>query len=310
MGLLDRFKKGSDNGGGSSETPDGAGNFMHLAGLLSSAKYADLDCDIVIGGLEKRMYKFGLPVLENTVVDGAGHSIDAGGKARIFFIKEKNIVIKNITFINGFNGDGGAIVIDKNADVIIRDCTFRSNHAKKLGGAIINFGSLTLENVVFEGNVAEMEGAALDNQPGADMTISGCSFRQNNSAKNGGALMNMSDEPVRISDTEFVRNSAATDGGVINNNANSAQLFVDDCRFIDNRSGAGGGAIANWGNVTISNSQFQSNFSKTNGNDINFQKGSLKLSNVVFNYPKENSLYSRNEDLVDIVDCQFADDDE
>ncbi len=310
MGLFDRFKKEPDSENrNNSETPDGTGNYRHFVRLLISAKYVDLDCDIAIGGgMEKRLYKHGLPVFENTIVDGNGHTVDARGIGRIFFIRERNIVIKNMTFINGSDIVGGAIVIDENASVEIRDCTFKGNRAKH-GGAIINSGSLSLENVKFIDNSSEKSGGVINNQSNAELSVINCSFRQNSANKHGGALMNKSERPLRISNTEFIRNSSSAEGGAINNNGNSANMIIDDSRFAENRSGVCGGAIINWGDFTIRNSQFQGNFSKS-GNHIYCENGSMHLSNSRFDYPKESSIFLANEDLVNIEDCEFAPDEE
>ena len=310
MGLFDRFKKEPDSENrNNSETPDGTGNYRHFVRLLISAKYVDLDCDIAIGGgMEKRLYKHGLPVFENTIVDGNGHIVDARGIGRIFFIRERNIVIKNMTFINGSDIVGGAIVIDENASVEIRDCTFKGNRAKH-GGAIINSGSLSLENVKFIDNSSEKSGGVINNQSNAELSVINCSFRQNSANKHGGALMNKSERPLRISNTEFIRNSSSAEGGAINNNGNSANMIIDDSRFAENRSGVCGGAIINWGDFTIRNSQFQGNFSKS-GNHIYCENGSMHLSNSRFDYPKESSIFLANEDLVNIEDCEFAPDEE
>ena len=361
MGLFDRFKKEPDSENrNNSETPDGTGNYRHFVRLLISAKYVDLDCDIAIGGgMEKRLYKHGLPVFENTIVDGNGHIVDARGIGRIFFIRERNIVIKNMTFINGSDIVGGAIVIDENASVEIRDCTFKGNRAKhggaiinsgslslenvkfidnsseksggvinnqsnaelsvincsfrqnsaNNGGAIINSGSLSLENVKFIDNSSEKSGGVINNQSNAELSVINCSFRQNSANKHGGALMNKSERPLRISNTEFIRNSSSAEGGAINNNGNSANMIIDDSRFAENRSGVCGGAIINWGDFTIRNSQFQGNFSKS-GNHIYCENGSMHLSNSRFDYPKESSIFLANEDLVNIEDCEFAPDEE
>ena len=42
-------------------------------------------------------------------IDGQGHTLNANGLNNIFIIKSKNVVIKNITFINGKSNEGGAI---------------------------------------------------------------------------------------------------------------------------------------------------------------------------------------------------------
>lgn len=324
MGFLDKFKNNY-------ESQDDTGNYKYITKLMIDNNYVVLDCDIVISSIEKRLHKNGLPILDNVVINGAGHSIDARGLARIFYIKEKNITLKNITFKNGFCDIGGAIYVHESGSLKIKDCVFIDNKSETQGGAIINFGKVILENVDFRNNNSD-EGGAVNNQIGGELLLNNCSFKENNSPgiggaiinfgslvisdsnfednnsnKHAGAIHNIRDGKLKISKTNFIKNKSSGDGGAINNNGNSLQ--ADECKFIDNRSGTGGGAIVNWGDSIINNSEFKGNFSKS-GYDINFQRGSLKLSDVKFNYIKEKSIFTANDDLVTIDNCEFIEYDE
>ena len=334
MGFRDRFKNAfgsGENGNGDSNSQEGTGNFKYLSKLMLDSNYVVLDCDIVSTGFEKRLFREGIPLLDNITIDGAGHTIDAQGHSRIFFIKERNITLKNITFKNGLSEAGGAISITDTGTLEIENCTFTDNNSKEHGGAIINFGNLHMENVDFINNAAKAEGGAINNQIGGKITLSNCSFKKNNSPMGGGAILNFGpmviDEStfennssnkhagaiyiaangkLNISKTDFIRNVASGKGGAILHSDPSADLEIDDCRFIENRADDSGGAIGNWGKASISNSEFEGNFSKKYGYDINFQKGSLMLSNVKFNYPKERSLFTSNDDAVTMENCEFA----
>lgn len=47
---------------------------------------------------------------DDLLIDGEGHSIDAGGLARIFEVTGENVTIRNFTFLNCRADEGGAII--------------------------------------------------------------------------------------------------------------------------------------------------------------------------------------------------------
>ena len=73
-------------------------NFKYLDELIhSGAKEIILDSDIFLDSNEELEYLKGIELdVNNIVIDGNGHTIDANGKARIFKSSSRNIMIKNI----------------------------------------------------------------------------------------------------------------------------------------------------------------------------------------------------------------------
>jgi len=57
-------------------------------------------------------------------IDGQGHKIDAKGKSKIFKITADNVIVKNIIFINGKSGNGGAIYSEKSVTLINCNLSF------------------------------------------------------------------------------------------------------------------------------------------------------------------------------------------
>jgi hypothetical protein len=89
---------------------------------------------------------------DDFVLDGAGHTIDGKGKNRLFHIKGKNVILKNLIFKNakapeGFfsetKGNGGAIYNEGQLHLI--NCEFIDNVAKNDGYDILNNGELKIE---------------------------------------------------------------------------------------------------------------------------------------------------------------------
>ena len=89
---------------------------------------------------------FGIDIdVDELIIDGNNHVIDACGKTRFFNIKGGNITIKNITFKNGYSKSGGAISASGGCELNIVNCIFKSNIAHEWGGAINNYdGNLLL----------------------------------------------------------------------------------------------------------------------------------------------------------------------
>ena len=89
---------------------------------------------------------------DNVVIDGNGHVIEGNGKDRIFHVKARNVVLKNITFKNAKapermfasrKGYGGAIINEDELELV--NCEFINNLAKRGGHDILNIGDLKLE---------------------------------------------------------------------------------------------------------------------------------------------------------------------
>ena len=165
MGFFDRFKNSSK-----------PKKFKYLDKLIhSGVKEIILDSDIVLGGREEKKYLEGIKLdLDDLIIDGNGHTIDAQGKTRIFHCTGKNIIIKNIILKNGFAGNGGAI--HNSGSLKITESTLQENTAQYDGGAIENEGELTIAESTLSGNIAYRSGGAIENEGEltiAESTLSG-----------------------------------------------------------------------------------------------------------------------------------------
>ena len=87
MGFFDKFKVSSKSK-----------SFKYLDKLIhSGVKEIVLDSDIVLGWREEKKYLDGIKIdVDDLIIDGKNHMIDANGLSRIFFCTGKNIIIKNI----------------------------------------------------------------------------------------------------------------------------------------------------------------------------------------------------------------------
>ena len=184
----------------------------------------------------------GIVIDRSVTINGNGYTIDAKGQARIFQVMCTDVVLENITFINGNSTGGGAVYFDDAG--IVSDCNFVNNTAtgdNAYGGAVyfLNNGEVT-----------------------------NCSFA-NNSASNGGAVYIYSGS---VGNCNFVNNSVTDEGGAIRMHSGS----VENCNFVDNTATGDygfGGAVYFLNNGKLTYCNFTRN-NATVGSAIYFRTAS------------------------------------
>jgi hypothetical protein len=66
--------------------------------------------DYIFNPLTDHDFDMGILIWKNITIDGAGYTLDGNNQSSIFYVDSDNVVLKNITFINGnYDGEGGAI---------------------------------------------------------------------------------------------------------------------------------------------------------------------------------------------------------
>ena len=103
-------------------------------------------------GIENNTLKIGNKNIKNvTIIMNGNNSIFSGkDKTRIIdIVSNFNVIIKNISFVNGNSTNGGAI--SNNGNLSIVSCVFKNNKASN-GGAIYNHGILNVDSSVFTYN--------------------------------------------------------------------------------------------------------------------------------------------------------------
>ena len=227
----------------------------------------------------------GIIINQNIILDGQGHKLDSKGLARILYVNASNVIIKNITFVNGNSGHGSAVYwIGDNGQLI--NCNFTNNTAVKNGGAVY-WGDTeyeiyshsnqsiakngTMIGCNFINNHADLGGAVFWFANDGNLKEN-CYFN-NNTAKTGGAVYWKGNLGYISDNCDFFNNIAETYAGAIYWQGNNGTL-KNNCRIINNKAlciGAdtiqrGGGGIY-WngesGNIT-NNCTFINNTAKTN----------------------------------------------
>lgn len=187
-------------------------------------------------------------------------------------------------------------------------------HASSWGGAMYNEGTLILDNVTFNKNIAQtpkaVGGGAMalvaTNGNAVSTTIKNSTFTNNSTESNpvyennGGAIYVygtsglVGDNTLKISDSLFESNHTNKTGGAIGVNnlgPSNFEIEINDTTFAKNNSTGYGGAIdvttGGTGNVTINldHATFDSNKSSgSDGGAIAYEKGNItsNISNSTF----------------------------
>ena len=192
--------------------------------------------------------------MDKTIIDGC--------QTQILSIKNVNVVISNLTFMNAdFAGFGGAIA--NNGTLTLQNVRFVNNTASNCG-AVDNTGKLMVINCEFINNSAyQRDAGALSNI--GEATIVNSTFISNMAYRNAGAIKSQGIACTVINST-FIGNGAVgvdSFGGAFYTWVASSK--INSCVFIDNYASNFGGAVfayggqTSWCELTITDSYFLNN---------------------------------------------------
>ncbi len=326
-------------GGGDLATETGDGNGLSLREALALAQDGDIiEFDgslaggtITLGGTQLTITQDDLTIDGDLDDDGvADITISGNDQSRVFNITAgasgadpNNVTLYGLNISDGAltDGNGGAIYLAANTDVVVSHSVIDGNQVTALtggvyggaifgsttssivrvydsvisnnaayagggnlgyGGAISNFGQSYIINSEISGNQADSGGAVIGL---TSLFIDGSTFSNNYSAGSGGAIFFNSGN-ISVLRSEFTGNIAAADGGAI-------RLFGGNNRVVNStfsgNEAINGGAIAtsNSGDTRISNSTFAGNYASNDGGAI----AGLSSTNILGIY---NSTFSGN----------------
>ncbi|MDU1028527.1 MAG: S-layer homology domain-containing protein [Clostridiales bacterium] len=164
---------------------------------------------------------------------------------------------------------GGAIFNDDEAETIINGGTFEGNKAEGNGGAVVNYGKLTINGGTFKNNEGLSGGAISSMSYDAELNITGGTFENNKSTdKWGGAIV--AKNKVSVKNATFENNYSGNGGAIFAYNANGA--VFENCTFknngVDNEKSVkqGGALFVNGAkDVSIKNNTFTKNIAQDGG---------------------------------------------
>ncbi|MFC1464965.1 MAG: choice-of-anchor Q domain-containing protein [Candidatus Brachytrichaceae bacterium NZ_4S206] len=170
--------------------------------------------------------------------------------------------------------DGGGIdrvlhLIRSDSTLIVRDVTIRNGQLTDASGAgILSWGALELRNVIIENNIASKVsgdpvggGFCIGCGPGTGSGVLEQVIIRNNQANRGGGIF--SNRPLTITATSIISNTAVV-----------------------------GGAIENYGALTLVNSTISSNTATSYAGGIRHNVGSLSILNSTVAYNQSRGVYA------------------
>lgn len=243
------------------------GTFTELQALINNTPEGstiNLDKDY---SYDKGFDTKGIVINKNLTINGNGHTLNGLSKSRIILIDlglrgTNTVKLNNIKFTNGYTDlYGGAILNFGN--LTINKCTFTNNRAKYCGGAINSVGYALYKNSVFNKNTA------VKGDGGAILTVSMLKIIKD--------LINTTSHPEDLKNITYLMQLLLKETGSL------AKENVKGCTFKNNvAKGRGGGAIYAYGPIDIASSTFTSNKASSVGGAV-FGNKDLYIKNSKFN---------------------------
>ncbi len=244
-----------------------------------------------------------LPIIKSVIsIDGEGYTISGANRFKIFKVGERplgrgdpdtdiKLTINRLTIKEALSiGIGSALYVAIGAEADIYHSQITDNSARD-GGAIFNWGDLTIINSSLSYNLATNNGGAVKNHGSATLKVLNSTFRNNSAGNQAGAIF--SSGPATIKSSGFVKNSALEGGAIF---VEKDHLTISDSTFSANTGALSGGAlhllqsIATVSHVTVYGNEARS------GGGIFGNGGTVNLHNSIIG------------GSIDGVDCvgQFA----
>jgi predicted outer membrane repeat protein len=223
-------------------------------------------------------------------------TLSADHGSRIFSITNNATVnLSKLTLADGFTtGSGGAIANAIGSTLTLDDMVLKNNQAEQ-GGAIANFGTLTVTGSLITDNIATNRGGGIYSD-GKRLTIQNSTL-WTNAATLGGGLFNINQSAIDSS--TFFGNTATFSGGGIYNGAalpivppTPPRLTLSNVTLSNNYAKGEGGGLHNSGILTALNTTIAFNQATNGGGIRNFASANLK-NTIVAN----NTATNQNPDI-------------
>lgn len=240
----------------------------------------------------------------------------------------KDVVLGYLHFESCDSDDGSPIELD-DAEVTMKNCIFKGNHAIEGGSiSVLDASTLRIEESIFENNTAVVGGGAIFVESSAVLEAFDTTFLQNtiqavSRIGKGGAVFAKNEQnfvKVTFSRCHFEGNDAEHGGGIYL--FGLYESVFRDCTFINNHAGQDGGAVlvtrsesdvfnasARYGNCIVFNSSFEGNEAEFGG-AIGFLPGITgNLTSSTFkqnNATNGGAIYLFNDTTVNSNGCVFS----
>ncbi len=244
-----------------------------------------------------------------TDISFTDNEAQGGGQGGAVYIEESTVDFTNATFIgNKIEINYGGAVYTDNSTVSFANTTFTGNEAAQLGGGLLAFNSeITLLEVLFEENIAEMGGAIMIGSNNNNNALIKNTYFKNNEATGdyGGGLINEGSITTLVN-TLFTGNKSSQAGGAITN-AGVLHLLNNTITQNEGTTVGAGGLYHLMGSLTMTNSIVWGNIG-AEAPDIAIANGAVLTGN--YSLYDDSDVF--NEGIFNCDDCltinpQFAD---
>jgi hypothetical protein len=272
-----------------------------LRGEIAAAQSGDtIDFATALDGQTITLTGGQLLINKSLTIQGPGAAqlaVSGGGVSRVFQVAQGTnpVTVSGLTICNGAPAGTGSYggAIDNFGTLTVSGCTFTGNSAY-YGGAIENEtgGTLTVNGCTLAWSLAgnwggytsnAIYGGAIENETGSALTVTGCTISGNGAEQAGGGIFNAG--TASIVNTTVSGNGAAQGGGIYNNGGGT--LSISGCAITSNRAAEGGGIETNGTtsivNTTVSNNVAYAGDNNGDGGGISDGwSGSLTLQGCTF----------------------------
>jgi len=205
--------------------------------------------------------------------------VTAPAGARHFDVSSgAELTLANLTLTGGTpdSGDGGSVRV-ANATLTLEEVVFEGNATAGDGGAVAGSSStLSLSACTFDTNVASDDGGALSVVSGAVSDVG--SVFVGNSAVRGGALQ-LDSSDVDLVESQVRGNTATDEGGGLEL-IGGPTVVIERATFLENTAGGAGGGISAVNVVAngyLRNNLVRDNSSATNGGGVAFSGSAASI---------------------------------
>lgn len=204
-----------------------------------------------------------LTITDTLTVDGGGTiSVSGGGMSRVLNVTEGTVIFSGLTIQDGnltLGDNGGGLVVDALASVMLTGTNVTSNVVENFGGGIYVLGTLLVTDSVIANNDA-FEGGGIYCVDGSFVSLFRSTLDSNTALNSGGIAVGAACT-TEVEQSTISNNTAGGDGGDGGGiGVNSGVLSLSRTSVISNQADDfGGGLSAGSGTVNIINTTFSNN---------------------------------------------------
>ncbi len=244
-----------------------------------------------------KSYSSGINVTnDNFVINGNNHKIDCKNQSRAFYITGKNVVINNLTIVNGFYGNGSAIRTDSSLtlnNVTFINC-FGDGEKSNYGAVYSSRNSiLNVNNCNFIDNGGE-NGASISSVKSTVNIVNSTFYSKSDKIVKGQIYLS-DDSQATVLNSNFLNTTSKYASAIFL--TKNGRLIIKNSKFknlqADMTAGAIGAKVIS--ELSIFNCEFDNVSSQNNGGAIFadiYGGGAVFRSEVVINNTLFNDCYS------------------